>query len=427
MKILYYDCFAGISGDMHLGAMIDAGVNPDHLKQELKKLHLSGYTLNICRDKRQNIEGTRVDVIIDGHQGLPHQENEKKRWDEHHNEEDDPPHKHHDGHRNLRDIEEILSKSSLPDDTKKRSGKMFLKLAEAEAKVHGLPIDKVHFHEVGAIDSIVDIVGAAICLEYLKPDRILSSTVELGSGKIRCAHGLIPVPAPATAEILKDIPVRIGSTQHEATTPTGAVILAANVDEFTDHPRFQPVRTAYGIGQRKTELPNVLRIFIAETEETASKIKRPETTASECIMTECNIDDMNPEFYSHIMDTLFSKGAKDVFITPAIMKKTRPGIVLSVLHEKSCEYDISETLLRHTTTLGIRSYTVSRNTLDRETETVMTSLGEVTVKKAWHHGKLIQWKPEFDDCRKLADKHKLSVREVDQIIESELSFKINGN
>jgi len=239
MKILYYDCFAGISGDMHLGAMIDAGVDPEHLLNELKKLPLDGYKVKITRDQRKSIEGTRVDIIVEGghvhhhhhnddhHHGHDHDHNHHHH---HHHEE----HPHHHEHRNLADIKKIISESGLPEETKTRAMKMFLLIAEAEAKIHGVSVDEIHFHEVGAVDSIVDITGAAICLEYLKPDRILSSTIELGSGMVKCAHGLMPVPAPATAEILKNIPVKIGSTPHEATTPTGAAILAANVDEFTD-------------------------------------------------------------------------------------------------------------------------------------------------------------------------------------------------
>ena len=419
MKILYYDCFAGISGDMHLGAMIDAGVDPEHLLNELKKLPLDGYKVKITRDQRKSIEGTRVDIIVEGghvhhhhhnddhHHGHDHDHNHHHH---HHHEE----HPHHHEHRNLADIKKIISESGLPEETKTRAMKMFLLIAEAEAKIHGVSVDEIHFHEVGAVDSIVDITGAAICLEYLKPDRILSSTIELGSGMVKCAHGLMPVPAPATAEILKNIPVKIGSTPHEATTPTGAAILAANVDEFTDQMNFKPEKTAYGIGQRDTELPNILRVYLGEIDE------KPLSTGN-CTLIECNIDDMNPEFYGDVMDNLFEAGALDVFITPTIMKKNRPAVILSVLCHQNDQVKMSDILLKQTTTLGVRYQTVSRLMLDRDTETVSTSLGKAAIKQAWYQGKLLKWKPEYEDCKLLAEKHNLSVREVYEIIESEIN------
>ncbi len=407
MKILYYDCFAGISGDMHLGAMIDAGVDPDHLVSELKKLPLDGWQIKFKRDQRKSIEGTRVDIIVEDE----HDHHHDHGHHDHHNHHGDEDHHHHI-HRNYDDIKQILETSGLPEKTKSRALKMFKLIAEAEAKIHGVPVEEIHFHEVGAVDSILDITGAAICLEYLNPDRILSSTVELGSGMVKCAHGLMPVPAPATAEILKDIPVKLGSTPHEATTPTGAAILAANVDEFTDQIRFKPQKTAYGIGQRDTERPNILRVYLGELEEEA-------LSTGECTLIECNIDDMNPEFYGDVMDALFEEGALDVFITPTIMKKNRPAVILSVLcgHEK--KKDLSEILLKQTTTLGVRYQTVSRYMLERSTETVSTSLGKVAIKKAYHNGNLIKWKPEYEDCKMLAEKHRLSLREVYTIIESE--------
>lgn len=490
MKILYYDCFAGISGDMHLGAMIDAGVDPDHLLNELNKLPLSGYKLHICRDKRKSIEGTRVDVILDSvrsiqtlkedhHHGhdhghghphshdhtpdLPHQhvhpghiheqdsghghgnqghhdhdnagdphfhdpkesnhhqnhdhehqnESHHHHVHEHHNETHHHHHPDHE-HRNLSDITEILKSSELPQKTITRALKMFTLIAEAEAKIHGVPVDEIHFHEVGAVDSIVDITGAAICLEALNPDRIYCSTIELGGGMVRCAHGRMPVPAPATAELLKGIPVKTGSTPHEATTPSGAAILAANVDEFTDSLRFRTQTTAYGIGQRDMDLPNILRVFIGEIDDEPAN-------SDEVLLIECNIDDMNPEHYSHVMDHLFSEGAFDVFITPIIMKKSRPAAILSLLCDKRDQQKMSEIILKETTTLGVRSQSVKRMVLDRETEIIETSLGPVTVKKASYKGKLLKWKPESDDCKRVAKVHQLSIREASRIIEAELS------
>lgn len=286
MKVLYYDCFSGISGDMNLGAMIDLGVDKDYLVDELSKLKLHDeFQLKITRDARKGISGTKVDVILmHGHHEEYHS-NETEvhaHGDDHHHEHahdhgdvghghsHQHSHKHshqeshHHEHRNYKDIENLINSSELSDEVKKLSLNIFMRVAVAEAKVHGKAIEEVHFHEVGATDSIVDIVGAAICANYLKVDKIMCSSVELGSGFVRCAHGLIPVPAPATVEILKGIPVKAGVVPKETTTPTGAAILAELVDEFTDKKNFIMEKIGYGIGHRDTEIPNVLRVFLAE-------------------------------------------------------------------------------------------------------------------------------------------------------------------
>lgn len=414
MKILYYDCFAGISGDMHLGAMIDAGVDPEHLLAELGKLPVSGFKLNIGRDKKQGIEGTRVDVATDEHAHPPH--------------------------RNLDDIEQIIAGSGLAEGTRQRASRMFHLIAQAESQIHGVPVSKIHFHEVGALDSIVDIIGAAICLEYMAPDRIISSTVELGSGTVRCAHGTMPVPAPATAEILKDIPVRIGGTGHEATTPTGAAILAANVDEFTDRADFRPVRTAYGIGHRDAGLPNVLRIIVATSSDTAASgtaaagantfaATAPESNVpvDSKVMIDCQTDDMNPEHYPHITDHLLSMGADDVSLTPNIMKKGRPGVLLSVLCAPELQDALSVAILKETTTLGVRRYPVSRMILERKTQPFTSTLGPVTFKISYLDGRILKWKPEYEDCKKLALRHGMPLQDVTRTVQSEFSAGGSGS
>lgn len=274
MRILYYDCFSGISGDMNLGAMIDLGVDKDYLINELSKLNLEDeYKIEVRRDSRKGIEGTKVDVILNdnhGHHEHIHGDDHQYSHDNNHEHSQGHDHHHHCHehnhhiHRNLKDIEDMINSSSLSDNVKKLSLNMFMKVAEAEAKVHGKPLYQVHFHEVGAVDSIVDIVGAAICLDYLKVDKIMASSVELGGGFVKCAHGLIPVPAPATVEILKGIPVKLGIVPFETTTPTGAAILAANVNEFTDIKEFTIEKIGYGVGGRDTEIPNVLRVYLAK-------------------------------------------------------------------------------------------------------------------------------------------------------------------
>ena len=397
MKILYYDCFSGISGDMHLGAMLDLGVEQEVLTAQLSLLDLEGYKIRVSRDQRKGISGTRVDVILD-----------KK---EHH-------------HRNLDDIEGIIKNSRLSKPVKERSLAMFRKLAEAEARVHGKSISEIHFHEVGAIDSIVDIVGAAICIEELKPDRILSSDVELGGGFVKCEHGTFPVPAPATAEILSNIPVRSGAVNMETTTPTGAVIIACNADSFGSLEGLRITRTAYGIGQRDHDIPNVLRLYLAETVD--ENLSPHQTHQARVI--ECNIDDMNPELYGYVMEQLFEAGADDVFITPIIMKKARPASKLSVLCNADKSEVLIETLLSHTTSLGVRSYMVDKTLLEREFTKVKTSYGEVTLKTAVYNGRKLKSKPEYEDCMKLAKKHKVPIQKIyDEIARLVNEDLINGS
>jgi len=408
MKILYYDCFAGISGDMNLGALIDLGVDPDFLRKELQKLPVHGYSLTTEKASRRGISGTRVQVSIDPeHLRLFRSGEAHEHPHPHsHSHSHTPPHpgKHHHHHHTFAEISSLISQSSLSDSVKSASLAIFTRIAEAEAKIHGKPIDQVHFHEVGAVDSIVDIVGAAICLHHLAPDRIISSTIELGGGMVNCAHGTYPVPAPATSEILHDIPVRLGTVDYETTTPTGAAILAACAHEFSDSLKMKILKTGYGIGTRDKELPNVLRIHLAETGDDA--------VPSGWMMLECNLDDMNPEFYEYAMDALFEAGAQDVYLTPIQMKKNRPAVKLSVLCDTSRTQALKEILFRETTTLGIRSYGVQKDMLQRKTSAVQTPYGEVRIKSAWQNGKPIRFKPEYADCARLARENNIAVQQV---------------
>jgi uncharacterized protein (TIGR00299 family) protein len=409
MTVLYYDCFSGISGDMNLGALIDLGVDPDYLKSELSKLGLKGYNLEWATDSRKGITGTRAIVMINEEQG----KNLKHRK---HNDSENHQHSlgnhHHSSHRNMADIRKIIDNSSLNENIKHKSLEIFLKVAEAEAKVHGTSVDEIHFHEVGAIDSIVDIVGAAICIDYLKPDRIFSSSVELGGGFVECAHGTLPVPAPATTEILKDIPVKYGAVQSETTTPTGAAILASFVNEFTDKLHFRIHKTGYGIGTKDFEIPNVLRIHLGELEDRSGSGIEIHTAS----LIECNIDDMNPEMFGYVMDQLFEQGADDVFITPIIMKKARPASKLSVLCNPANEDSITEILLTHTTSLGVRKHTVEKTLLKREYQKLQTKYGPVTVKTAIYNGKRLKSKPEYEDCIRLAKENNVPVHVIYQEI-----------
>ncbi|KPK87946.1 MAG: hypothetical protein AMS27_00915 [Bacteroides sp. SM23_62_1] len=408
MTVLYYDCFSGISGDMNLGALIDLGVDPDHLKSELRKLNLEGFKLEWVTDSRKGISGTRAIVKISEGPGKTEKSGKHGQSGPHHGSEN---HDHSD-HRNLDDIRRIIENSRLNEFIKKKSLEIFQKVAEAEAKVHGKSVDDIHFHEVGAIDSIVDIVGAAICIDYLKPDRIISSSVELGGGFVKCAHGILPVPAPATVEILKDIPVKYGAVQSETTTPTGAAILAVFTDQFSDKPHFRIQKTGYGIGERDHDIPNVLRVHLGMLESHSGSGIEMHTAS----LIECNIDDMNPEIFGFIMDQLFEKGADDVFITPIIMKKARPASKLSVLCSETIENDLTELLLTHTTSLGVRKYTVEKTLLKREYQKLQTKYGPVTLKTAIYKGKKLKSKPEYEDCVRLAKEHNIPVNVIYQEI-----------
>ncbi len=391
MKILYYDCFAGISGDMHLGALIDLGVPAQYLKDELKKLNLEGYELIIESGLKMGISGTKVTV------NLTH----------HHHHHHASHHGHHHEHRNLDAIRTIINSSTLSDAVKKNSLLQFEYIARAEAKIHAKSIDQVHFHEVGAIDSIIDMVGAAICIDYLKPERILASTVELGGGFVHCAHGTFPVPAPATAEILSGVPVRTGTVLKETTTPTGAAILKTFVDEFTDQHSFTPEKTAYGIGQRDMEIPNVLRVFWGTADSTAGTTEH--VTA---LLVECNIDDMNPEHYDFVMEKLFDAGAHDVFMIPIIMKKSRPAIQLKVLCSNHQKATMEAILLTETTTLGTRSYPVAKSMLQRKTRNLETPYGTIRIKESYFNKENHKFKAEYDDCAQAARTHKVRLQEV---------------
>lgn len=381
-RILYYDCFAGISGDMNLGALVDLGVPAEYLESELGKLDIDGFRLEVKADMRKGISGTKVTVVVD------HPENEK--------------------HRHLHHIEELISKSTLAEGVKEKALAIFMKVAEAEAKVHNIDIQKVHFHEVGALDSIADIVGAAICQEYLEVDEIHSSPVQLGGGMVKCAHGLMPVPAPATAEIVADIPVKTGLVDYEATTPTGAAILSATVNRFSGQKDMNIAKTAYGIGQRDGEIPNVLRVYLAESAGSGTR----DVSTEDALMLECNLDDMNPERFTHVMDLLFAAGAADVFILPVTMKKSRPGHLLSVLCHDDTVGKMKEILFRETTSIGIREHSLKREILRREILVVNTRYGDVEVKRSYWDGRVVSEKPEFEQCSRLAVEHGVSLEEV---------------
>lgn len=379
MKVLCYDCFSGISGDMNLGAMIDLGITESFLKNELEKLNLRGWELIAEKDQRHGITGTKVTV--------------KQTVHEH-------------AHRHLSDIGKIISESSLSDADKRLSMKIFLKIATAEALVHDIPVEEVHFHEVGAVDSIIDVAGAAICFNALNVDAVFVSEVEMGSGFVNCDHGKLPVPAPATAEIMKGIPARTGGVDFEATTPTGAAILSVLGTVFSSGHAVKIEKTAYGVGHKDhPEVPNLLRVSLGETSAKT-------LSGHQALLIESNIDDMNPEFYDYISERLFKAGASDVYCSQIIMKKGRPGVILNVICEAGLEDIIKEIIFKESTTVGIRTFDFKKDTLAREFGKLNTKYGEVTIKRSFYKGQEVSVKPEYDECRKIAAEKGIPVKEV---------------
>ena len=379
MKIIGYDCFSGISGDMNLGAMIDLGVDKTFLIDELKKLHLPGWELIVEKDQRHGIAGTKVTV--------------KQTRHEH-------------AHRHLSDIDKIIDDSSLDIKTRELSKKIFLKIARAEATVHGIPLDQVHFHEVGAVDSIIDVTGAAICFNALEVGAVYVSTVELGGGLVQCDHGTLPVPAPATVEIIKGIPVRTGGVDFEATTPTGAAIIATLGTHFNSEMAIKIEKTAYGIGQKDHQsVPNLLRVFLGETISS-------QESGHGALQIECNIDDMNPEFFDYISERLFKAGASDVFYSNIMMKKGRPGILLNIICETELADTVKNIIFTESTSLGMRTFPFKKDTLVRKFETIQTIYGELTVKRSYYNGKEVSSKPEYEDCKRIAAEKGIPVKEV---------------
>mgnify|MGYP000850498067 FL=1 len=385
MRVLYFDCFAGISGDMTLGALLDLGIDQDKFLAELNKLNVEGFSIKISKTRKNGIEGTKVDVIISEH-----------HHDEHHS---------HHHHRRLADIERIIDESGLEQKVKELSKSIFMKVAQAEAKIHGMDLQEVHFHEVGALDSIVDIVGAAICINMLNADKIISSPLHDGAGFVPCQHGLIPIPAPATLEILRESSVPFYSTgiQSELVTPTGAAIITTIADEFGSMPMMKAVQVGYGAGTRDLEIPNLLRVMVGE-------IKKND----KILVMECNIDDMSGEIGGYVMEKLFEAGALDVFYTPIYMKKNRPAVLLSVLCHKEEAELLQNILLKETTTIGIRQYEVDRVCMDRVIKKVDTPYGNIRVKVSSFNN-IVKYSPEYEDCRSAAIKHKVPLKAVYQV------------
>jgi uncharacterized protein (TIGR00299 family) protein len=423
MRIAYLDCFSGISGDMFLGALIDAGVAPEIFEQTVKALDV-GATLEISRVNRSGITATKLDVIVEGERDSPrvsstrvpdaHKHTHNHAHDNEHSHEHsrDQHHNHGPHHgRGLVEIREIIEKSALTESAKKFAIRIFERLGAAEAKIHNIAIEQIHFHEVGAVDALVDITCAAVGAESLAVDEIVCSPLNVGGGTVTCAHGTFPVPAPATVELLTGVPVFSSGLQAELVTPTGAAIVRTLATRFASFPEMKIERAGYGAGTR--DFPghaNVLRITIGEA---ASKLAA--NTSHETIsILEANLDDLNPQVFGYVMDRLLEAGALDVFGTPVQMKKNRPGTLLNVLAKPDDADKLAQIIFAETTTLGVRRREEKRHALARKWQTVSTRFGDVRIKIASLNGTVSSYAPEYEDCRRMAAEHRVPLKLVMQ-------------
>ncbi|HEY8227734.1 MAG TPA: nickel pincer cofactor biosynthesis protein LarC [Pyrinomonadaceae bacterium] len=380
MKTLYFDCFAGASGDMILGAMVGAGVDPKALTEQLSLLNVQGFGVRFETVRRAGLSATHAVV---------------NTADEHE-------------HRHLREILNIIASSALPPSVKARATQIFTRLGEAEARVHNEPIERVHFHEVGALDAIVDIVGAAICFDLLRIERFLSSSLHVGSGTVEMEHGRFPIPPPAVADLLKGVPFYSSDIKGELLTPTGAAIITTVSEQYGPMPAMQYDSIGYGAGSREYgSFPNTLRVFVGQTQPESSPAER-------LLMLETNIDDLSPQVLGHVMDRAFELGALDCYFTSAQMKKNRPGVLLSILCEQNLKNQLMQLLFRETTTLGVRSYEVERRALDRTSVTVETQYGPIDVKVARLNGQVVNEMPEFEQCRRIAREAGVPLKRVEE-------------
>ncbi|MCS6914870.1 MAG: nickel pincer cofactor biosynthesis protein LarC [Myxococcota bacterium] len=400
-QTLYIDCFSGVAGDMMLGALLDLGVPESVVRQALLALPLSGWELRVERVRRGSLMGTKVHVDIEP----------QLRWGSVQHDQGETGGATHPGehpHVHYAEIRRMIQHASLPPEVLQRAVAIFDRIALVEAELHGVPVDQVLFHEVGAVDSIIDIVGTAAALAHLQPLRVVARPVPLGGGMVRSAHGLLPVPAPATLALLRGAPVEPGGIDVELTTPTGAGILAASVECYAGLPPMRVLATGWGAGERELpDRPNLLRL-VAGTELGPA----PAPEAARCLVVEANIDDMSPELCEPLLLALQEAGARDVWFVPVHMKKNRPGFIVGALCEAGVHEQVVDTLLRESTTLGVRSHGVDRTVLDREQVEVQTRFGPVLVKVGRRHGVVWNVAPEYESCRAVAHDQGVPVKQV---------------
>jgi pyridinium-3,5-bisthiocarboxylic acid mononucleotide nickel chelatase len=392
MRTLYFDCFAGISGDMTLGALVGAGADPRALTEQLNLLGVEGFEVTFDTADRSGINAVRANVRI--------------KHEPHH-------------HRHLSDILKIIDGSRLSSNVKERAAKIFGRLAEAEARVHNVPVERIHFHEVGALDAIVDVVGACIGFELLAIERFISSPLHVGSGTVEMEHGRFPIPPPAVAELLRDAPIYSTDIAGELVTPTGAAIVSTVSESFGPLPMMRVEATGYGAGKREYQnFPNVLRIIVGETDEAGGDER--------LLMIETNIDDASPQVVGHLMERAFARGALDCFFTPVQMKKNRPGVLISILCRPRDREAIFELLFSETTTIGARYYEVVRRALERETVEVETEFGMIEVKVARMDGRVIGGTPEYEHCRAAAEREGVALRVVEAAARAAFNSQLSG-
>jgi pyridinium-3,5-bisthiocarboxylic acid mononucleotide nickel chelatase len=411
--IAYFDGFSGASGDMVIGALLDLGLPLDGLRAALGSLEIEYGTVSAERVLRAGVSATQFHVTDRGAAAVvgPAARRAANHDDRHsHAHEYDRPHHHASGadHHSLAEIASAIERSALSRAGKDRAIRLFRRLGEAEAAIHGVPLDRVHLHEVGALDSIIDIVGAVHGMEWLGADQVVASPLNVGSGTVVCAHGTFPVPAPATARLLEGVPIYAGEVAAEMVTPTGALLLTEYAGRFDRMPPMRVRSIGYGAGSRDfSRHPNVLRILVGDVED---------ARATETIVVlECEIDDMNPQLFGPLMDRLQQAGALDVFYAPVQMKKNRPGTLVTVLAVPSTREALSGILFAETTTIGVRYQDVRRERLEREVRTVRTPLGPIRFKVATRDGRVLNASPEFDDCARLATEHGVAIKEVQAI------------
>jgi pyridinium-3,5-bisthiocarboxylic acid mononucleotide nickel chelatase len=425
MRIAYLDCFSGMSGDMFLGALVDAGVSPKILEEAVAALNVDA-RLEISRVNRSGISASRVDVYVHGEKEVPRENTEKHEQHHHHHDHNhDHEHKHSQSHehehhhhshehahghgRGLTEIRNIIRKAAISDSAKNTAISIFEVLGVAEAKVHGVDIEKIHFHEVGAVDAMVDIVCASVGAEALGVDEIICSPLNVGGGTVECEHGTLPVPVPAVVELLKDAPLYSAGIRKELLTPTGAAIVKVLVKRFGSFPEMKITSSGYGAGGRDLPgHPNVVRLTVGEAlPELAAK------TSQETIsVLEANIDDLNPQVFGYVMDRLLEEGALDCFGVPVQMKKNRPGTLLTVLCKPEDAAKLTQIIFTETTTLGVRHREEKRQVLSRKWITVPTQWGDVRMKIASMNGTVTNYAPEYEDCRKIAGERKVPLKAV---------------
>ena len=414
MRIAYLDCFSGVSGDMFLGALLDAGVSPKLLVDTVAALDI-GARIEVSRAVRGGIAATKVDVYCHGEKDLPREvyweQGGQNRSHAHKHDHDpgDSRHEHaaHEHGRGLSEILEVINKAAISKPAKATAIRVFEELGAAEAEIHNTSIEKVHFHEVGAVDAMVDIVCAAVGAEGLRVDEWVCSPLNVGSGTVKCAHGTLPVPAPATLKLLEGAPVFSSGPQVELVTPTGAAIVKTLASRFGSLPAMKPEKSGYGAGSRDfPDHPNVLRLTIGET---TAGLHAPSDTVT---ILEANLDDLSPQVLAYAMERLLEAGALDVFSAPIQMKKNRPGALLTVLAKPEHADKLAKLIFTETTTLGIRHRDERRHTLARRWETVKTSWGDVRIKIASMNGSISNYAPEYEDCRALAEAHHVPLKVV---------------